>query len=188
MPVAHLRIHHFLPASRSNGPGLRAVIWVQGCTLACPGCFNPDTHHNLGGERLPVDALFHKICSTKEPIEGLTISGGEPLQQLAALLVLLEQFKRETSLSVLIFTGFTWEEIQRMPAKNRLLSLVDVMIAGRYQQNRRVARGLLGSANKSIHFLSPRYAPSDLETTPEAELIIDSSGRLVLSGIDPLVW
>jgi anaerobic ribonucleoside-triphosphate reductase activating protein len=212
-----LRIHRFLPGSRANGPGLRAVLWVQGCSLGCPGCFNPETHPFTGGELVPVDELCRRIVSLEsrpptvdrrppkeflsidgEPqahnnsyqkgIEGLTISGGEPLQQRAPLLALLQRVRRETNLSILLFTGFTWLELQRMPEAKTLLACIDVLIAGRYVASQRLARHLQGSANKTIHLLTDRYTMADLQATPPAEVMISDTGEILLSGIDPLEW
>ena len=88
-----LRIHAFEPFSRANGPGVRAAIWVQGCSLGCPGCFNPDTHPFAGGELLAVDDLFRRILALGDAIEGITVSGGEPLQQRRPLLALLQRVR-----------------------------------------------------------------------------------------------
>jgi anaerobic ribonucleoside-triphosphate reductase activating protein len=66
-----LRVHHFLPLSYANGPGRRAVLWVQGCTLGCPGCFNPETHRNRGGEQVTIDDLFNRFVTLVGVIEGI---------------------------------------------------------------------------------------------------------------------
>src|SRR5262249_43259808 len=131
---AALRLHEFLPASRANGPGVRAVLWVQGCSLGCPGCFNPSTHPFAGGEGGEVEGLLARLVALGDTIEGITVSGGEPLQQRPALLALLQGVRRETRLSVLVFTGFSWEEVRRFPEAEALLACVDVLIAGRYEQ------------------------------------------------------
>jgi anaerobic ribonucleoside-triphosphate reductase activating protein len=183
-----LSLHHFLPHSRANGPGLRAVLWVQGCSLGCPGCFNPETHAVTGGELVAVDELRRRMIALQDKVEGLTISGGEPLQQRPALLNLLQQVRQETSLSILLFTGFSWPEIQRMPQAEALLACLDVLLAGRYDASQRLAHHLLGSANKTIHFLTDRYTASDLQAVPPAEVVITPSGELLLTGIDPLTW
>src|SRR5689334_12617899 len=109
-----LRIHHFLPHSRANGPGVRAVVWVQGCTLGCPGCFNGPTHPAAGGELVSIDSLFAQIATLGDSIEGVTVSGGEPLQQRAGITALLRRIKAETALSMILFSGFSWAEIERM--------------------------------------------------------------------------
>ena len=192
-----LRIHQFLPHSQANGPGVRAVIWVQGCTLGCPGCFNGPTHPAAGGELVSVDSLFTQILALSDSIEGVTISGGEPLQQRAGVAALLRRIRAETSLSTILFSGFSWQEIERMgqhatesdPAFPLvLLRDVDVLIAGRYDEKQHLARDLRGSANKTSYFLTGRYSAADLQTTPPAEVVITPQGDIIMSGIDPLKW
>lgn len=180
-----LRVHAFLPCSRTNGPGTRAVIWAQGCSLGCPGCFNPQTQAFSGGEGVAVEELFQRIVRLDSAIEGLTLSGGEPFQQREAVAALLAGIRRATNLSVIVFTGYTWEEGQAMPQAGALLAGVDVLIAGRYVADERVARGLRGSANKTVHLLTDRCTLADLEATPEAEIVLRADGQWILSGINP---
>ncbi|HEX8107935.1 MAG TPA: 4Fe-4S cluster-binding domain-containing protein, partial [Kofleriaceae bacterium] len=70
-----VRIHAFEPRSRANGPGARFVVWFQGCTLGCPGCFNPTTHDpdpgRAGGRTMPLDALVGELARARPGIEGL---------------------------------------------------------------------------------------------------------------------
>lgn len=183
-----IRLHHFEPASRVNGPGMRAVIWVQGCALGCPGCFNPETHAAGGGERVTVDSLARRILAVQAGLEGLTISGGEPLHQYSALTRLLEQVRTQSNLSTLVFTGYDWDELIQFPGIERFLARVDVLIAGRYDAAHRRATGLIGSSNKVAHFLSDRYHQVDLDQVPQAEIIISPEGEIRTSGIDPLRW
>ena len=185
MDQATLRIHHIEPDSLVNGPGRRFVVWVQGCTLGCPGCFNPETFPREGGQDMAVSALAGQILANCESIEGVTISGGEPLQQIQALNNLVRAIKEQSRLSVLLFSGFTWEEIQRIPGSKELIGNIDVLLAGRYRADNRIARGLLSSTNKTIHFLSGRYSMQDLAAIPEAEVIIGRDGSLTATGIDP---
>jgi anaerobic ribonucleoside-triphosphate reductase activating protein len=181
-----LRLHAFLAASRANGPGLRAVLWVQGCSLGCPGCFNPLTHAP-GGPRLDVDELFGRLAAAQAAfgIEGITISGGEPLQQRPALLALLSRVRAQTNLSVIVLTGYTWQEIASMPQSADLLARLDVVVTGRYNRRLHLGAGLRGSANKTIHLLTDRYCLADLAAVPVAEAIIDPAGDVLHSGIDP---
>ncbi len=181
-----IKLHHFLPASRANGPGLRAVAWLQGCTLGCPGCFNPQTHSRRGGYWITVDQLFSQITTLQSQIQGVTISGGEPLQQMRPLFKLLQRLRSETGLSTLLFTGYTWNEIERMPMGESLLNLLDVLIAGRYLQDQPGSGGLLGSSNQQIYYLTKRYSTRDVEQTPPAEVILTTDGEIMLSGIQPL--
>lgn len=185
---ATLRVHHFLPASRANGPGLRAVLWTQGCSLACPGCFNPETHPRQAGSDVPVADLLATIRSLSAEVEGLTISGGEPLQQAPALTSLLREVRAQMPLSVILFTGYTLAEIESRPALRGVLEYVDVVLAGRYDATQHVGRGLLGSANKTLCCLTPRYRPEDFADVPEAEVVVGPDGSIVLTGIAPLTW
>ena len=195
-----LRIHQFLPKSKANGPGNRAVLWVQGCTLGCPGCFNAPTHLTQAGVDESVDIIFERILALGSNIEGITISGGEPLQQQTGIASLLRRVKAETKLSVVLFTGFSWEELERMGEADRqragadistalplpLLADVDVLLAGRYDAGRRIARGLLGSDNKIAYFLTTRYNQADLDRVPKVEVIVTPQGRVFTTGIDPV--
>ena len=166
---------------------MRAVVWTQGCTLGCPGCFNPQTHARAGGFEISVGELFARLAALGNTIEGVALTGGEPLQQRRAVLPLLRRIRRETPLSVLLFTGYRIDEVQRLPDPELLLDCVDVLIAGRYVASRRLGAGLLGSANQTIHTLTSRYEARDLEEVPPAELIITPEGNLVATGVDPVV-
>lgn len=180
-----LRVHDFVERSVANGPGVRAVLWVQGCSLRCVGCFNLATHSRRGGVWVQVDTLFRKIARVQNDIEGLTISGGEPLEQCRGLEALLRRVRQETQLSIILSTGYRWEEIATSPGRAALLPLLDVLIAGRYQDDRRIAHGLRGSSNKLVYFLTPRYCDEDLDAVPVAEVVVDADGAIVLSGVDP---
>lgn len=183
-----IRLHHFEPFSQVNGPGARAVLWVQGCALSCPGCFNPETHDFTSGKLLPTRDLLDQILSGKDRIEGITVSGGEPAYQYRSLTTLFQEIRRQTRLSILVFSGFTLQELKPIPGIQAFLEAIDVLIAGRYDQKVRVANGLIGSANKSVHFISSRYSPHDLTLVPQAEVTISPQGEILISGIDPLQW
>lgn len=180
-----LRVHQFLPSTRANGPGVRAALWVQGCSLACPGCFNPETHASGLGEVVAVPELFGRLESRAD-IEGVSILGGEPLQQRRGVLALLELIRARTKLSTMLFTGFTRAEIDRMPEAGRLLGALDILIAGRYEQARREARGLRGSSNKTVDLLTDRYTMSDLDAVPACEIVLTPRGEVIITGMDPV--
>ena len=185
MAGTSIRIHRFLPLSYANGPSARAVIWVQGCSLGCPGCFNPETHPS-GGELTSVEDLFLRVIQLGDTIQGVSVSGGEPFQQYYPILKLLQRVRQETQLSVLMFTGYTWEETQQMPNSGALLKNVDVLIAGRYDAAQRLMHDLRGSINQTIHFLTSRYSTADLQTIPSTEVIIAPDGEVMVSGVDPI--
>jgi anaerobic ribonucleoside-triphosphate reductase activating protein len=186
------RIHACEPRSRANGPGARFVVWFQGCTLGCPGCFNPTTHDASGGREVAIDELVGELTSAAASrsaaapaIEGLSLSGGEPLQQPAAARALLDA-ARALGLSTLAFSGYTIDEIRALPGGPEVLARLDVLIDGRYIARERHAIGLRGSANQRIRLLTERYTRRDVEDTPVAEIRIGPTGDVILTGVDPL--
>jgi anaerobic ribonucleoside-triphosphate reductase activating protein len=182
-----LRVHAIERRSRANGPGVRFAIWVQGCSLGCPGCFNPGTHSGEGGEVWPVERLAAAIAAEGAAIEGVTISGGEPLEQPVALLGLVEAVRhRCPGLSILVFSGYALEEIERMPPGPALLAAIDVLVDGRYLAGERLGSGLRGSANQKVRLLSRRYTIEEVEATPVAEVVIGADGLVRLSGVRPV--
>ena len=180
-----MHIHAWEPASRANGPGLRTVVWFQGCTIGCPNCFNPDTHAAEGGEEIDTADLWHRITSAGVAVEGVTFSGGEPFQQPEALLDLARRFD-ETGLSVLIFSGYTKAVIDRMPLGPAILRSTDVLVAGPYRAELHAGSGLLGSSNQQIHLLTPRHFYHEFTDLPPAEIVLHRDGSVTLTGISPL--
>jgi anaerobic ribonucleoside-triphosphate reductase activating protein len=178
------RVHAIEPRSRANGPGARFVVWLQGCTLGCPGCFNPTTHDGTGGRAVDVAEVIAQLVAT-DGIEGLSLSGGEPFQQPADALALVTA-ARARGLSTLAFSGYAFDEIRALPDGPAVLAGLDVLIDGRYRSGERLATGLRGSANQQIRLLTDRYTVADVEDTPVAEIRISPTGELVLTGVDPL--
>ncbi len=183
-----LRIHRIIPVSRANGPGDRMVVWVQGCTLGCPGCFNPATHDPAGGEEVRVSALLDLAArlALAGKIDGLSVSGGEPLQQIGALLPLCAG-ARALDLTVVVWTGFTPDQAAALPGFDALMEHVDLLIAGPYLAAQRIADGLRGSANKVVlRGRDARLSPDDLADVPPTEVIIDpAAGTVDVTGIRP---
>jgi anaerobic ribonucleoside-triphosphate reductase activating protein len=177
-----VKLHAVDPRSRANGPGVRFVVWLQGCTLGCPGCFNPATHTTVGPET-SIEEIAKQMAASGA--EGLSLSGGEPLQQPGAAFELLRA-ARLLGMSTLAFSGYTIEEIQGLPGGDEVLAELDVLIDGRYVAGERLATGLRGSRNQRIHLLTDRYTLADVEATPVAEIVISPSGEVALTGVNPL--
>ena len=194
-----MRINSIAHASRVNGPGLRSVIWFQGCNLQCPGCWNPRTHPYVGeDEYVPhvADRIFaHCVPGT----EGLTISGGEPLQQAISLKLLTREVKaRRPDWSIGLFTGYTHRELadgnfRPMPDGdgykefNKELWLeirenLDFAIMGRYDRTQPTGHGaLVSSANQKIELFSMRYSLQDFSPL-SVEFSIDDTGLTQVTG------
>ncbi|MBP8251670.1 MAG: radical SAM protein [Herpetosiphon sp.] len=185
--MPELRLHSLIERTSANGPGIRACVWVQGCTLACVGCFNPMTHERSLDHGSDVVSLAQRLCAI-DGIEGVTMSGGEPLQQPQAVLDLARLLRATSSLSLIIFTGYDQSELQRMPCYAELVQLCDVIIAGRYRDGERVAAGLIGSANKHLIICSDRYTLADFVAVPPSEVVIMDDGSIVATGINPLPY
>ena len=122
-----------------NGEGTRTVIFAQGCRHHCPGCFNPETHDFNGGELFEVEEIFNKIKD--DPfLEGVTFSGGDPLEQAEAFSELAYMIKEnKPELNIWCWTGYTIEQILENklhePGIKKLLDLIDVLVDGRFEQN-----------------------------------------------------
>ncbi len=117
--------------SRINGPGNRLVIWVQGCKFNCKGCFNPETHSYRKDQMMNVEELVTMI-NNDATIEGITLSGGEPLDYPKQLKNLLQ--KVEQRLTIILYSGFSFHEIQHSPILMSVVKMTDVSIVGRYDK------------------------------------------------------
>lgn len=178
-------VHATLPRSAANGPGLRYVIWLQGCSLRCKGCFNPDTHVP-GSEGVAVSDTVEGVLSTPG-IEGVTLTGGEPLEQPDSVTTFVTSLRRSSGLSIVVLTGYTRQEIMESPKMLRAARVCDVLVCGRYNLQQRLARGLRGSRNKEYWFLTDRYSEADFDRVPEAEFVIHLDGTITATGVDPIL-
>lgn len=169
------------------GPGNRSAIWLQGCNRRCIGCMSPSTQRLDGGKLVPVEQLLKEILSISG-IEGITISGGEPFLQIEALYELLSTLKMQSSLSVIIYTGFTIEELHSMnnsKVESILAKFTDVLIDGEYIEELNDGVALRGSSNQKVYFLTDRYREhkSLYESTSRNAEVIVSKNELFFIGI-----
>lgn len=141
----------------------------------------------MGGPEIEVAELVAEIAAAHaaKPLDGVSLSGGEPLQQAAEAVELLDG-ARALGLSTLAFSGYTIDEIRALPHGPEALARLDVLIDGRYVSTERLAEGLRGSANQRIQLLTSRYSLADVEATPVAEIRIGPTGDVVLTGVNPL--
>ena len=141
------------------GPGNRAVIWFYGCSRNCDGCIAKSMNLSEDFEECTPEDLCKWVSSCNE-IEGISISGGEPLEQnLDDFIAFLQKVKSDSrKLSIILFTGFTYNEIVQSKIKE-VLPFIDVLIDGTYKKELNDDIGLRGSSNQVIHFLTERYKP-----------------------------
>ena len=179
-----LNIANMVAKTNALGPGLRAVIWVQGCKLRCPGCIAPGWLPFKPAIQLTPSEVVEKLVL--DDISGLTFSGGEPMEQAEALAEVACLARERKDLDIICFTGYRYQTLRYRPPNPgvaRLLSHVDVLIDGPYVQGLNDSRGLRGSTNQRTIHLTDRLKGLPLETqTRQVELKIDE-GTLTLVGI-----
>lgn len=127
-----IRLAGIEPESIVDGPGYRLAVFVQGCPHGCPGCHNPGTHDPAGGYLSDTAEIIGKLG--KDPlVRGVTLTGGEPMMQPAALCEIAEAAHKK-GLNVWCYTGYTLEALIREndPERMRLLAQVDVLVDGPY--------------------------------------------------------
>jgi anaerobic ribonucleoside-triphosphate reductase activating protein len=183
-----LEIAAVIPYSETNGPGVRSVIWLQGCRKRCTGCFNPEFLLFGKGKKISARSLLKNLKEQTNDfsgIEGITFSGGEPFEQAEALVPLAETF-RDNGLSLMGYSGYTLREIQTMGHPyTALLDSLDILVDGNYQAANRILQPWRSSANQTVHFLTDRYAdlkPKVTNIAQECEAVIDSGSTVQWTG------
>lgn len=179
-----LNINKIIKNSRANGHGTRYTIWVQGCDRRCPGCFNPETHSHKSNTLVDVRELIQDVLNTRG-IDGITLSGGEPLLQARELAVLAKAVQG-AGLTVMMFTGYP--TMPNSPDVKNLLRYTDMVIAGEYDGSKPGKTPLVGPhktvfrPNKSRRIPNP----STDRTIPRVEVIQetkpDGEHEVTLSG------
>lgn len=180
------RMHHPVTVL---GFGVRAGIWLQGCSIGCAGCASRDTWDAAGGSVVAVTALVDWLDTLPEPLDGLTVSGGEPFDQAGPLAALLDAFDewrngRSSRADVLVYSGYPWSRLRATPSFAVALGLCDAVVAGPYVDRRNTGAPLRGSDNQRIMTLSElgrsRYADPAALPQRRMQTVVDETGlRLV---------
>jgi anaerobic ribonucleoside-triphosphate reductase activating protein len=190
-------IHGFIGASRVNGPGIRAVLFFQGCSLGCRSCWNPQSHPFIGDEH-SVDEVAGRVLAANQetPLDGVTFSGGERMQQADAVLALVEHLHDVLpELSIGLYSGYIDEELRRgrywcrseppPHAKRdiwqRLTRHLDFAVLGRHIASRPGVLPLRTSANQQLRLFSLRYREQDF-AAQEVEIQIGTQGLVQVTG------
>lgn len=145
-----IRLYGTVNDSIVDGPGLRYVVFTQGCPHHCPGCHNPESHDLTGGYLEDIQRLLDEI-DQNALLDGITISGGEPFEQAQPLIEFVKEVKKR-GLHVMIYSGYTFEEILLKGKKEKeLLSLCDTLVDGRFINHlRSLSLRYKGSSNQRI--------------------------------------
>ena len=180
-----LNIMGYLNRSEVNGPGCRAVVWVQGCWRECPDCFNPASWSLAVNQLVSVEELAERILS--EPAnQGVTFSGGEPFLQATALAALARQVKA-SGLNVMSFTGYTLSELRSPSAPEGvedLLDQLDILIDGLYVSALAIHKpdSPVSSRNQRLHIFNPAFADKIDWASDQTEIHVLKDGTYVFTG------
>lgn len=146
-----LRIAGVIQNSIVDGPGLRYVIFAQGCPHRCKGCHNPQTHDFAGGKETNIEELLTQI--NKNPLQsGVTFSGGEPFSQAEAFLPLARRLKSQGK-HLMVYTGYLLEDLEKSSSKaiQELLELTDILVDGSFiMEERDLTLAYRGSKNQRV--------------------------------------
>ncbi len=148
-----IKVAGIVKESIVDGPGIRFVVFTQGCKHKCPGCHNPKTHSFNEGTVVSVDSVINTV--SKNPIlDGITISGGEPFEQAEACAELADKI-RSMGLNVITYTGYTYEHLTELSTKNKqwskLLDTTDILVDGKFEISKKNGRlKFRGSENQRI--------------------------------------
>ena len=160
------------------GPHQRTVVWTQGCTLGCRGCWNQDLWTSLGGIKINVKQIVKDAVEAGD--EGLTILGGEPLQQPQAILALIKE-AQQNNLGIFLYTGYNYDELDGDAL--RCYEASDIVVAGRFIEAKRDT-GLRwrGSTNQTVEFRTERYKDFEFVEGNDVQITIEEDGSLTILG------
>lgn len=143
-----LRVLDILPGTSVDGPGLRTSIYFAGCTHHCPGCHNPQSWDRTGGHDMTVEEIMAVV---EENGFNITLSGGDPLQQPAPLLLRLIRAAHRAGYTVWCYTGYLYEEAMTDPELRPVINELDALVDGPYIESRRdTSLRFRGSSNQRI--------------------------------------
>ena len=169
------------------GPGKRLGIWFQGCSLRCEGCISVDTWATAK-TLIPIDQLMMALSSYLPLVDGITISGGEPFDQFDALLAIVVQLRKKTEVDILLYTGYSIEDIPDQLQK--IKPYIDVLISDPFQRQTSQTLRLRGSDNQRLHSFTPQakekfaYYQQAVTTDDNVlDVMFDAEGVVWFAGI-----
>jgi len=181
-----------IAVAHHSGPGLRGILWVQGCSLLCTRvCLNPHLLDPTKGFAVDADAAARsvlRILAQYAEAEGVTILGGEPFDQAAALAAMLEPI-RAAGYSTMVYSGHTHEDLLRRDDAAALLAVSDILVDGPFiEALYDPALIWRGSSNQRVIPLTARYTAEGIEAAQIAQgrsqfVARGPSGDLLVTGL-----
>jgi anaerobic ribonucleoside-triphosphate reductase activating protein len=185
IPPGYINIMGYVDESEVNGPGYRAVVWVQGCKRECPGCFNPESWSFETNKLIAIEELANQILSNPQN-QGVTFSGGEPFWQAPALAQLAKRLKT-AGFNIMSFTGFTLNELlsENAPIGSKeLLEQLDILVDGPYVEALAINSpdSLVSSRNQRVHVFNPALQNQLNWASDQMEIHILKDGTRIITG------
>jgi anaerobic ribonucleoside-triphosphate reductase activating protein len=184
MKIAISRVH--FPVT-TLGPGRRLGIWVQGCSIRCPGCISSDTWAQTSPD-LEIDEFMHQIEPLLQECDGITISGGEPFEQPQALAELLHAIRRLSEVSILVYSGLPLEELESSDVVKQ--ELIDCLISDPFEVLKGQTKYLRGSDNQRMtclttlgHKVFGSLDRQAMDDDRRLDVMFDADGVVWLAGI-----
>lgn len=168
------------------GPGRRLGVWFQGCSIHCAGCISLDTWAP-DRNRTTIDALLQVVEPWLTQADGITISGGEPFDQVVALEELLKGFRRRSAADILVYSGYSYEALDL----SRFSGLIDALITDPFQIEKTQTLALRGSDNQRLVCLTDtgraRFEPFERRVAEDErtlDVMFDGpDGEIFIAGI-----
>jgi anaerobic ribonucleoside-triphosphate reductase activating protein len=182
-----LRVATIVDDTEAEGPGRRFALWVQGCTIRCPGCCNPEMFVADRGTVTTIDELAGRLDRAGPGIEGVSILGGEPFEQAGGCAA-FARAARAQGKTVMVYSGYTLAEIRARPDSSELLAACDLLVDGRYDRERPeppppLGRRWIGSTNQGVHYLTAAYSAEDPQMhTANTVEVHWRDGQLLING------
>lgn len=184
-----MQINSIILKTRAEGPGVRACIWVQGCSHGCKGCFAKHLWPQKGGLDMSVDQVIMQLESAIDEIDGVTFLGGEPMDQAKELWE-IARYVKEAGKTVITFTGYIYEQLLKKndPNIKKLLEYTDLLADGPFVEEKLCYdRPLLGSSNQRFIFLTNAISSEKIYNYKNIfELRVNKDGRTVINGMGNL--
>jgi anaerobic ribonucleoside-triphosphate reductase activating protein len=174
----NLQINYIGKKLHAQGPGIRYTIWTQGCSIHCVGCSNIDTWDFSCGTSINTESLSKDILGTRG-IDGVTITGGEPLDQFDAVLSLCKALFGQVC--IFLTTGYTMGQLHHKGLAE-ILSFVDIICTGPFEQDHICSGEWKGSSNQKIVFITELGASQKNFPKVLKEIIIKTNGKTTETG------
>lgn len=161
MDQPKIHVMDIVPGTSVDGPGLRTSIYLSGCRHQCPGCHNPHTWDFAQGSPMTVDEIMQIV---EENGFNVTLTGGDPLYSLPAIIPLIQAIKA-AGYSIWLYTGFIYEQLLSLPGIDAILQSLEAIVDGPFEQDKKdLSLCFRGSSNQRIIDVRNTLASGEIVT------------------------